>query len=291
MIISNSEVETFQKCQRKHWYAYGLNLTPREKSLPLRSGILGHSVLEKYYRAKRAELSHDECVQDGLSVLSAYMLHPDVDVYSIVLKRFLEYAEHYKNEPFRVLDVEGTYTTPLDNGIEYALTLDLLVEYTSGEWKGKQVLIDHKWTSDFWSANAVDMLPQIPKYLHTLRKLGSTADFGIINQIRYRKMKDGYTSDKIFRRSIVTPTPERIANIVRIQEKVTSIIRQRKLFPDLWESEAVQTIYRQQCDNCFFTIPCQIELDGRDPKPTLDAMFEQNTYGYDEDRLRRGIED
>jgi hypothetical protein len=256
----------------------------------LRSGILGHSVLEKYYLAKRAELSHDECVQEGMGVLAAYMLHPDVEVYSIVLKRFLEYAEHYKNEPFRTLDVEGTYTTPLSNGIEYALTLDLLVEYTSGEWKGKQVLIDHKWTSDYWSANAVDMLPQIPKYLHTLRKLGSTADFGIINQIRYRKMKDGYTTDKIFRRSPVTPTPERIANIVRIQEKVTHIIRQRKIFPDLWESEAVQTIYRQQCDNCFFTIPCQIELDGRDPRPTLDAMFEQNTYGYDEDRLRRDIE-
>jgi hypothetical protein len=287
VIISNSEVETFQKCQRKHWYAYGLNLAPREKALPLRSGILGHSVLEKYYRAKRAELSHDECVQEGLSVLAAYMLHPDVEVYSIVLKRFLEYAEHYKHEPFRVLDVEGIYTMPLDNGIEYALTLDLLVEYISGQYKGQQVLIDHKWTSDFWSADAVDMLPQIPKYLHTLRRLGSTADFGIVNQIRYRKMKDGYDSDRIFRRSHVKPTKERIANIVRIHEKVTHIIRQRKIFPDLWEMEAVQTIYRQQCDNCFFRTPCQIELDGRDASRTFAAMFEQNTYGYRDSSLRK----
>lgn len=290
MIISNSEVETFQKCQRKHWYAYGLNLAPKTKTLPLRSGILGHSVLEKYYMAKRAELTHEECIQEGMGVLAAYMLHPDVEVYSIVLQRFLEYAEYYKHEPFRVLDVEGTYTTPLENGIEYALTLDLLVEYTQGEWKGKQVLIDHKWTSDYWSANAVDMLPQIPKYLHTLRSLGSTADFGIINQVRYRKMKEGHPPEMFFRRSPVTPTPKRIENIMRIQEQVTNVIRLRKLFPDLWKSEATPTIYRQQCDNCFFTIPCQIELDGRDPGPTFDAHFEQNTYGYDEDRLRRDVE-
>lgn len=287
MIMSNSEVEAFQKCQRKHWYGYGLNLSPREKNLPLRAGILGHSVLEKYYKAKRAELTHDECVHEGLSVLAAYMLHPDVEVYSIVLKRFLEYAEHYRHEPFRVIDVEGVYTMPLGNGIEYALTLDLLVEYTSGQYKGQQVLIDHKWTSDFWSENAVNMLPQIPKYIYTLRKLGSTADFGIVSQIRYRKMKDGYTPDKIFRRSIVKPTPERIANIIRIHEKVTSIIRQRKIFPDLWEMDAVQTIYRQQCDNCFFRTPCEIELDGRDASYTFQTMYEQNTYGYKDSSLRK----
>ncbi len=280
MIISNSEVEAYQKCERLHWFAYGLNLTPTEHSMPIKCGIMGHAVLEAYYRSRMNLQSHDECIQAGLAVIADYMVrhgeYYSARIIPIVTNRFLQYAKLYEHEPWEILDVEGVYIIPLANGIEYALTLDLLIKWTSGEYKGLQSVVDHKWVYNFWTADEVHMMAQIPKYLWGLQRLGSQASFGIVNQIRYRDMKG--EPDDLFKRSRIEPTQKRLENIANIQRRAAQRIVEAK--GSTWESEAIPSISKQNCRNCFFRLPCSIEIDGRDPTLTLAVNYIRNTYGY-----------
>lgn len=295
IVISNSEVEAYQRCHKAHWYAYGLKLTQRTQSMPLRCGILGHSVIEAYYRAKKADYTHTEAVEAGMDVMAEYMMSDhddatDAEVMPIVTQRFLEYAQHYRSEPWRIVDVEGVYNIPLGGGVTYALTLDLLVEIIRGPYVGEQAIIDHKWTYDFWSPTAIQMAAQIPKYLWTLGKLGSTAKIGFLNQIRYRKMKDE-TPDKIFRRVLIDPTQQRMDYIMSVQKKMAIEIANLKLLgKSHLLAEATPSYSKQICDKCNFVAPCNIETDGRDPTATLQAMFKPNTYEYNEIKLRRSLE-
>lgn len=256
---------------------------------------MGHKVLEAYYKAKAAGYTHRAAIDAGMGVIADYMIYSHEDeeqgeVIPIVTQRFLEYAEYYKDEPWRVLDVEGVYNIPLGGGITYALTLDLLVEVTDGPYKGEQVVVDHKWTYNFWTKDEIFFAAQIPKYLWTLAKLGSTAKVGFLNQIRYRRLKNE-TPDQIFRRDLIEPDPARLENIMDIQKRMAMKIANIKLLgPENFKSEAIPSIHKQNCSTCFFKLPCSIELDGRDPARVLLTQFAKNTYNYDEISLRRNLE-
>lgn len=290
-IVSNSEVDSFQRCQRMHWYAYGLGLSPKAKNVPIKHGILGHSAFEAYYKAMKAELPRDECIQTGLLAI-ADAPSASGDVMGMVTKRFLEYVKHYENEPFRVIDVEGVYSIPLPNGLTYALTVDLLVEMTEGEYKGEQVVIDTKWCYYFWTVDDAYMHPQIPKYIGALRMLGANTRAGLINMVRWRDIKT-YEPEQVFRRLPVKPTQTRLDNIMQIQCKISldEILKRRQMSKVEWhDNHATPTLNNQNCKNCFFKQPCSQELDGIDPTTTLAIAFENRSYGYSEEKLRRNLE-
>jgi hypothetical protein len=295
VIVSNSEVETYQRCPKQHWYAYGLNVTPTQRFMPIRCGIMGHEVLEAYYKAKQAGLPHDKCRAAGLAVIADYITtkgdsYGEGGVFSIVTKRFMEYASHYKDEPWKILDVEGVYSVPMGYGIEYALTIDMLVEWTSGSRKGQQCIVEHKWCYNFWSADEVYMMGQLTKYLWAMQKLGSNATIGIVNQIRYRDLKPGYTADNIFKRAPHIPEAPRIEKLADIQFRMAMKLAKVKEERHSWESMAIPSVSRQNCKNCFFQIPCNIELDGRDPSQVFKINFIPNTYGYSQEKIRRSLD-
>lgn len=287
-IISNSEVDSFQRCPRAHYYGFGLALAPKEQSVPIKHGVIGHKALEAYYKAKKAELPHDECVMAGVKAIGEAPASSG-DVLGMVMKRYLEYTDYYKDEPFRVLDVEGVYSVPMSDGITYALTLDLLMEHTSGSRKGEQVVMDTKWCYNFKTIDEVHMHPQIPKYIGALRMLGSTAKMGYYNMIRWREIKQ-YTPEQVFKRLPVEPTQTRINNIMTIQHHIArnEILPRRQMPKARWHDDyATPALHEQNCKNCFFRHPCSQELDGTDPTLTLAVNYESRRYGYSEDKLRR----
>lgn len=289
MIISNSEVEAYQHCPRKHWYAYGLKRTPTQKTLPIKHGILGHTILEAYYRAKMEQKNHVDCVQAGMAVLAEYLTLDNQSyegkVITMVSDRFLAYTEHYKDEPWKILAVERPYAISLIDGVDYAMQLDLLVEWTDGPYKGEKIIVDHKWGYNFQSADEIYFGGQLPKYIWTLQRSGHPdVKWGMVNQIRYRAIKDA-VAPKIFMRNRVEPTKERLDNVMDAQFSVGYEIMQKKLERGWKITVPTPYLSRVICKNCFFKLPCGIELDGRDPTRTLAVNYTTNTYGYSEKLL------
>lgn len=295
MLVSNSEAECYNLCERKYYYSFSLGLQPVEQKEAISYGTCGHRVIQEYYRAKMVGLPHRECIVAGMDFITDLMANNQDEyaskVRSMVTKRFLQYAEHFENDPWRVIDVEGIYTVPLYNGTDYVLTLDLLVEVLSGPFKGEQLVIDHKWVYNFMADDEMRMLPQPPKYIWALRKLGGNVNRALINQIRWRQITDD-TPDKIFRRKWYDKPQVFLDNVMKEQIKAANDIRTFKEDPiDVQRATAKRNMSRMSCRDCAFKGPCAEELEEKDPTMTLRTMFKPNTsYGYSEekiDRLRR----
>ena len=56
--ISNSEVSSFQQCERKWYYGYKMNLEPNVTSTSLSRGVLGHEILAVYYKVLMEQPGH-----------------------------------------------------------------------------------------------------------------------------------------------------------------------------------------------------------------------------------------
>lgn len=294
MIVSNSEVETYQHCPRQHWYAYGLKRTPTDKTLPIKHGIMGHQVLEAYYRAKMERNTHGECVQAGMSVVAKYLTedenYHEGKVIPTVTDRFLAYTKHYQDEPWNILAVEKIYAINMIEGVDYAMQLDLLVEWTEGPYKGEVIIVDHKWGYNFQTADEVFFGGQLPKYIWTIRRSGyPDVKWGMVNQIRYRAIKEP-RPDQIFMRNRVEPTEAKLDNIMDAQLTVGYDIVKAKSRPDWKTTVPTPYLSRITCKNCFFKMPCGIELDGRDPTRTLAINYTDNTYGYSEKLLIKAMD-
>jgi hypothetical protein len=128
--ISNSEAETYDKCERAHYYQFGLGLMPKQVPRPVRIGVLGHRILEAYYRTGLETTQRQEWYRAGLDELTKLFQHvdndDDWDILSLLGVRFGQYAEHYATDRWRVIDVEGHYEKKLSDDITYAMRLDLL---------------------------------------------------------------------------------------------------------------------------------------------------------------------
>lgn len=287
MIISNSEVDTFLRCRKQHWYQYVLGLYPRKLSRPNHIGLLGHHILEVYYRYIKEGFSRVDAFHAGMNELIAAHAHVDSDVVALVSQRFMQYYEYYPTEDFDIVDVEGVYKTPLNDRITYGLTLDLLVKYHTGPWRGQYVVIDHKFKYNFLTADENSMHVQTYKYIWTLRKLGFPIKRALINQIRYRE--DIRDIDKLFSRIEMNPkTPEHIDNIMAEHLKVSEEIYTLKREPVAVSSlGASRRLNGNECKMCYFRLPCHLELIGKDPSGTLASMYSPSDphtfyrqYGY-----------
>lgn len=230
--------------------------------------------------------SRDDAFQAGMDQIIASYDHEDIDIVRVVSNRFMLYHERYQKDSFRVVGVEGVFSVPLDNGTTYPLTVDLLVEYTSGPWAGQYVAIDHKFRYDFFTPDELSMHIQTYKYIWALRKLGYPIKRSILNQLRYR---DGVKDpDKLLKREILEPTETQLESIMSEHMAVSSEIETAKQQPVSWYGKhAHRRLNMRDCGHCYFRIPCRQELLGKDASATLannyapeDPSTFYRPYGY-----------
>lgn len=281
MLISNSEIKTFQTCQRRHYYSFRESLAPDSKNLSkaLTRGIVGHEALEEYYRAKRQGNNKAWCTDVLLHVidqsLSKYAeFTKELTQLKDVLKR---YVDCYWDEPWKVLEVEKSYETLLDNSrvdLKYGMRLDLLVEITAGKDKGQIVVVDHKFVYDFFSDRHNKMNAQLIKYMKTLRDNGIDVRKGILNQIRYRELKNP-DSKKIFRRDTIVSSNAEMQRYMNEHAKVAK---------DIWEMETApieltrMNIDKMTCGYCSFQPLCSLYMSGLDTEATKKHLYVRNEY-------------
>lgn len=271
--VSHSEVEAFLSCERKHFYGYTMELEPKEKNDNLVRGGMGHGALEVLYNA----------VKDGASINDAYkdakqFLVPRIAENPVIAAQVLELLQfHVQVNPFKyhkILAVESDYTAPIitdPEEVDYAFVVDLITQRPDG----KTVIWDHKFTYDFYRADQIELLPQLPKYRAALAKLGFKADLVGYNLLRWRKLKD--------------PTPEAKNMII---EWEPSAVRQHRTFveqaeatrrvttiksqsPQQRSSEALRVGSKTICDYCDFKALCSAELNDTNPQLVLRSQYKK----------------
>ena len=276
---SSSEVDTYLDCQRKHYWGYAMGLEVKSSyEGALSHGNLGHRAWESYYNALLEGCSWDEAYDAGAVRIAHEYGKGKYESKSvgIVSTRYAQYTEAYRVEDIKILGVEQTFKVPIDSENELAFTVDLLVEFTKGPFKGEVAPLDFKWTYNFWTDREKTIHPQFPKYVWGLRQLGYPVSRAIIDMIRYRE-----DATIPFRRDSVPITHLRADKVMeehlRAQRQVSTLTR---MPVREYDQIATSRFNRKNCDYCEFFQLCDMRLSGKDLTQTLATFYKEREYGY-----------
>lgn len=285
-VVSNTEVSTKSLCDRQHFYRFTLGIEPLPGNLSpaLYRGIVGHEALEVYYTYLMNGQSVDAARLAALEYLEQVTMkvvtETPEDAARIVLLSELSmlidsYSRYYGVEPFEVIEVEQVFTAPIGPKLFYGMKLDVLIKYTSGQFRGDYCIFDHKFVYNFKDSAELEMDGQMPKYLKTLKENGIVVSKAVFNQIRTRKMKDPSPTD-LFRRTPARLTPTKTEAIWDEQK----IIAQKIVDDEVNQTRPLRTLSLLVCRNCHFYELCNADLMGQNTETMIKSNYQKSTYGY-----------
>jgi RecB family exonuclease len=291
--VSHSETDSYLLCRRKHYYGYTKSLKRIGESDSLTRGTAGHAVLEAFY-SKIRELAGDNqekqyaAFKEALEAADQKLTELEAEGVgnsdrSMPLRAML-FDYYFPNEPYvlnkwTILAVEKEFSLEYD---EEGSTYPFVVDMIAIDPQHRTVVVDHKFVYDFYTSDASDLQPQIPKYIGALRALGFKIDYGQYNMVRYRKIKEP-RAEQITTQLDVTPNGVRVQTTFIEQIGVATELKERKKLPvEVQAATAYRTANKMVCQSCSFADLCKAELQGQDA-----ALVERNYY---EIRERRVIE-
>lgn len=266
-LISHSEIEMLGQCEKKHYYAFTRQLQSKSQSIALQRGNAGHAYLETFLSAKRQGFSDSEAKHIYLE--QSKVLEIDLMPRGEALGLVSYWVDNiFPRLGWKVVEVEKEFRVPVSDEVTYPFKCDVIVETRRGLF-----IVDHKFTSDPYSDNAIAMIPQIPRYMAGLVKLGIPIKGGIYNFFRTRKIND--PESRYVQKEVIVS-----------QARLNDAVRELKLgFDRVIEArsesfEAIRTANKMNCDNCGFWSICHAELEGNSTRLMEKVEYEPNTYGY-----------
>jgi hypothetical protein len=274
--VSHSEVDSYLLCRRKHYYGYGLSLQRVRESDSLATGVAGHKILEAFYReildsghtVEEQKAAFHKGLDAALNTYSDLVEegYEDGDrrakLVDVLFNQEYGYFnnEFFVNNGWRILAVEAEFNLVYDDDTQasYPFVVDMVVQDPEGAY----VVVDHKFVYDFYTPEATDLQPQIPKYIGALRALGHEIAYGAYNMLRTRKIKEPtQESNNYF--MILKPNATRITTTFMEQLGVAAEIQALKELPlDVQEKRAYRTANKMICQSCSFRDLCSTELMG-----------------------------
>lgn len=132
-------LKTFRRCPKQAEYKYIERLKRRTESKPLEQGTWMHKLQQVYYEGGDWRAEHRR-----LSRQFNKLFDEEKDFYGNLpdecLRMMESYLWYYKNDYWKVHDVEFILETTFPDGRIYRAKIDLLVEDQYGLW-----IVDHKW--------------------------------------------------------------------------------------------------------------------------------------------------
>ena len=269
-LISHSEVDAFNQCEKKHEYAHIQKLQPKSSSMALNRGTAGHAILEKFFRCLKEGRSYSEalsiCIMDNelLQEVPIEAVHEAIPLTRPWL------TDVWPNLGWKVIETEREFQVPVTDEIVYPFRVDLIIEH-----RGVLKIVDHKYTYDAYTDDVVALLPQIPRYIGALRAAGYDIRGGIYNFIRTRKLNN--PADRYVQKDVPI-TPQKVNNCIDELIRSMEIIHSRKAN----NVPGIRTANKMNCSNCSFANLCARELNGESTTMMREVDFEPNTYGYKE---------
>lgn len=277
-MFSPSEIDSYNACPQKHFYAFGERLMAGDQVESITRGNLGHAGLAGYYstflgKSPKTQVKDFEEAKSNmhLALLSYIQEHPDaaplvtevmglLNGWAAINKDELNYQE--------IIAVENTFEVG-----EAAFTPDLIVRSRMGEVK----IVDHKFVYNFYSDNTINLAPQLPRYVTLLARQGLLVHKAEYNMIRHRK-----DAKITYKRADVPLTPGKMAEYSDDMDATGREILELKALPvDEWKKRIRRRPSTFTCDHCAFTSLCLTDLENRPGRANLVKMFyKDNTYGY-----------
>lgn len=297
-IVSNSDIETSQKCERMFYYARILRLRPRELSPWLKRGSFGHECMETGFQV----ILDGGTPEDASKAIAAGPLKtllesgdPDTAEMMKVYRHVITFIEFSQRDDvnWRPVALEDTgmwnitagnqttkeRTQDFPHDLVFAYTPDLIIEFTQGLYKGQHAVLDYKFLGQYMTEVAVNMAQQIPKYIIYRNK--QHTDFkirrGAFVQLNTRATAEA-TGHKLFLVKWIEPNKHRLQRIEfeneRLVERVAALY-------DKPQEELLRTVNKDVCDKCFFARDlCPAEFDGRPIDKIIQREYVRNEYGY-----------
>lgn len=265
---SHTEVEAFTKCERFHYYGYGLKLKSKHPSEALVRGNIGHEYLARYYEYIMHGMPVEEAGPSTLEDLTTYIANhaddPNLATIGEVYYLLDEYFKHYeeRDKEIEVLAVEQEFNIPIGPDYHMKLFVDLIARMPN---KGI-VVWDHKFVYNFFDSETESVLGQLPKYLGALKSVGYNVTGAMYNEIRHRTTAENREDpSKRFQRGFVDINKERVMQTMREQIAVAKRIKALKDSGiEEWDKSVVRAANSNICRNCPFIQICGADLRGDD---------------------------
>ena len=137
-ISTHSMLKTFRRCPKQAEYKYVQRLKPRVLGKPLRRGTWIHALLEAHYKGEDWRGEHERQTKKFAKLFDEEK--EQLGDLPRELRRLMKsYLWHYKNDPWKVLEVEFTLEAEFPDGTIYRGKIDALIENQYGLW-----IVDHK---------------------------------------------------------------------------------------------------------------------------------------------------
>lgn len=215
-VSTNSMLKTFRRCPKQAEYKYYHRLKPKMLPSPLKRGKWVHAILETYHQGGDWLKLHRQ-----YSAEFNEMFDEEKDYYGDLPREILgimkSYIWHYKNDPWKYVDVEFTLEAELPDGSIYRGRVDALVENQFGLW-----LVDHKTHRTLPDFNDRLLDTQSALYLWAAREQGLEVQGFIWNYIRWKApstpqlLKDG---SRLSKRAVDTDYPTYVRALKKYKEE------------------------------------------------------------------------
>lgn len=273
--VSHSEVESYLRCERAHYYGYILEIQRRETSDSLSRGTIGHNALEIYFKNMKEmqdHLPYDDRVEMSKELVKKFLIEQfliNPTLAAEVQETLTYFFEADRFRGWTILSVEDDYMFTVDDSLQMPYKPDLVIM----DLEGKIWLIDHKFVYDFFTSRDAELQPQLAKYAYALRKMGKRIDKVGYHSLRYRKIKESTVDN---RNSLLEfpLTETRATETMREQVTLSRMLQSRKMLPlDIASNTAMRAANKLVCNNCQFRSLCVAELNGTNPQLVLDSEY------------------
>lgn len=281
-LVSQSEADSYQSCQQKHYYAFGMpvvvtqdgepvkshGIAPREHSESLTRGIIGHEGLATWY-----ETGGDDAA--ALKVVTDYdttMTNTKYEVLVLLNEYFKFYRDDFDEWEPIAIEREFRYDIP-NSDLVFPFKPDVVMRHRK---TGQVAIWDHKFLFNYYNPRVYPMMPQLKKYGFALRQMGLRVDGYMYNMISTRKnTKEPY-------RRLGFELGESAQKFMVDQVSVMQRIAHLKSLPnEIWRESAVRNASAFSCSHCPFLDICSMELDGDNGVGLhIASYFGPNSYGY-----------
>lgn len=258
--VSHSEVDSYLLCLRKHYYAYIKSIERRATSKSLSLGSMGHAVMDTVLQMwlDTGEPANMKVVKGAL--MEYVREQPDtLELVNKLTEIFEAYFETNPLADYKPLAVEKTFVWKIHDNLYLPFRVDAIMRHNKTK---KIVVIDHKFTANFYKPWNIDLLPQIPKYAGALREMGLPADSGAYLMFRtgYRKNAE---PEEIVKLAEFELNENRVRETVREQiVSAMDIQRRKRMHIDEADASAVRVANNLVCNSCSFQEICVSDLNG-----------------------------
>lgn len=299
MKISNSQIMSFQKCQKRFFFEHVLDLKPKEYPIPMMKGTHGHTMMQKFFEcmmwgpivgydedypdipayANRPG-TYEECVAAINPFLEELLQEENSAEFMSVYRHVLAFGAMVFAKPWFPVAVELSQAYGVSEDLEYVFTPDICFEWTMGPHKGKRFLLDYKFTGQYWSVREVNMMQQLPKYVaywNLVEEL-KVSQAGII--MLNTRAAAAATGTGLFKLEWIPISKKKLETVRRENEELMVQVAHAK--SSFAPSDYLRTTDPHQCRLCVFADDlCPADLEGRDTSRMIERNYEINTYFKD----------